>query len=140
MAAPTVEAWRALRRVMRYVLGTTEWTLDVKHQVSEVLFVEGKASGLFQGWYVSGSKSVLGSFKLGQRDGDWTWWYENGQKQTEGAYYGKAKVGVWTDWWPTGQMKSTGTYASDIKVLLWQYWDTDGNSSTENYDQWGNKR
>ena len=86
--------------------------------------------------------ATLGSYKQGDRDGKWTWWYPNGQMQTEGAYWDKKKDGVWTEWWPSGQMKSQGAYSAvhDKKVLLWQYWTADGNASTENFDEWGNRK
>ena len=44
---------------------------------------EGVREGPYRAWHPDGTKSVVGQYLGGQRDGDWAEWYQNGQRKNE---------------------------------------------------------
>ena len=66
-------------------------------------------------FHFTGSKSMVGTFKNGMRDGTWMYWYESGQKRLEGTYTQGFKDNLWTRYYPNGQIATK--YYYDSKTL-----------------------
>ena len=62
-------------------------------------------TGLMQGLYPNGQKSIEGNFKDGKKHGVRTEWHENGQKKSEVNYKDGKRQGVKTEWHKDGTKK-----------------------------------
>ena len=71
--------------------------------------------GEWQGWYYTGQKFYLRTYKNGQKDGNWIWWFNDGKKKYEGSYLNDKKEGKWTEWNKEGDLVTSGTYHNSVK-------------------------
>ena len=81
-----------------------------------------------------GSKSMVGTYKDGMRDGEWAYWFENGQIRMRGNYKSGQRDSLWTHWYDNGVIASKYFYDNktvDGKVMEWhidkECWDRMGN-------------
>ena len=68
--------------------------------ISNILYHKDTPEGLElikqETFHYTGSKSMIGTFKGGQRQGTWTHWYENGQIRLQGKYINGQKYEEYT--------------------------------------------
>ena len=81
-----------------------------------------------------GSKSMVGTYKDGMRDGEWAYWFESGQIRMRGNYKSGQRDSLWTHWYDNGVIASKYFYDNktmDGKVMEWhidkECWDRMGN-------------
>ena len=106
--------------------------------ISNILYHKDTPEGLElikqETFHYTGSKSMIGTFKGGQRQGTWTHWYENGQIRLQGKYINGQKDSLWTFWYKDGVIASKYYYDNetiDGEIMEWhidkECWNENGN-------------
>lgn len=98
-------------------------------------FKDGKADGVWTGYYESGQKLSEESYKHGKKEGVSSYWYANGQKMMEINFKDDIGEGVSTAWWDNGHMKERGSFKNGQKDGVWTewYWEDGQKISEETY-------
>ena len=129
---------------------------------------EGVKDGSYAEWFQleefeAPIKTVSGSYRDGQRDGDWAWFFQDGAPKLAGAFVQAERDGTWQRWWygsslrermayandalegsyerwfENGQLAEEGAYRHGVRHGEWVKWNEQGEQSVVEYDdgQWG---
>ena len=116
-------------------------------------YKDGLKDGAFEEWSIYGYKTLTGSFKDGEKDGEWTYayytgdtekishykdgklngpysyFYDNGKTNVSGRYKDGEKTGEWTWFTNSGQRDMQGTFVDGKQNGKWTYWYPTGEVS-----------
>jgi antitoxin component YwqK of YwqJK toxin-antitoxin module len=87
--------------------------------------------GLITEFYDNGKKSIIGTYKNGERDGLWTQWYENRQIKSEENFKGWKKHGEQIYYHKNGQISSESNYKDGKEHGKQISYDKNGQISSE---------
>ena len=86
----------------------------------------GIAEGLWEYFYESGGLKMRGYLENGIPFGKWEYFFESGKKSMEGSLFGEVRGGKWTFYFENGQVKSEGAFNNGVRQGIWNYFFEDG--------------
>jgi antitoxin component YwqK of YwqJK toxin-antitoxin module len=92
-----------------------EWHIRSCIPAQRGAFKEGKPSGPWMTWYITGAPKEKGSYKEGKKQGLWSFYHQEGNKIREGQMEQGIEVGVWKEWLHTGQTWRDVTYIKGVR-------------------------
>lgn len=109
--------------------GTPKIVKYYKNESKEILVKEIR-------YWDNGNKSMEGTYKGGDRDGQWTAWYSDGTMWSTGIYKNGIENGLKVVYHKNGQKYYEGEIIDDKRVGVWKFWDKEGALTKEiNYDE-----
>jgi uncharacterized protein len=89
-------------------------------------YSRGTASGLWEYYYESGGIKMKGYLENGIPFGKWEYFYESGKKSMQGSLFGEVRGGNWTFYFEHGDIKSEGAFNNGERQGIWNYFYEDG--------------
>lgn len=96
------------------------------HAWFEGEYTNGKRSGAWVFWYVSGKLMAQATYVDDKADGALTRWHENGNKALEGVCRAGVEVGRWQRFWPNGKEEVAATFVNGKAAEAAQYFSRRG--------------
>lgn len=87
---------------------------------------EGRRHGRSEEFAESGTRTVLGTYKHGARDGEWKEWAPDGRKLRACSYQADALHGHWEEFHDNGRVAASGDYRGGLRQGKWLESDRDG--------------
>ena len=90
-------------------------------------YKNGLKNGDFEEWSIYGYKTLSGSFKDGEKDGEWIYSYYTGDKEKVSNYKNGKLEGVYQYFYDNGQLNVDGRYINGEKEGEWTWYTNKGN-------------
>lgn len=82
-------------------------------------------------YHPNATKSMEGTIKNGQRDGEWISWYVDGKIWSKGNFVNGKREGPGVVYFPNGKIQIEGPYNNGNRTGVWRSYDEQGNLISE---------